>query len=150
MVSPYSVGCGKYGDNPFDHKTPQGGGPEVKYWHFGLVSWGKAPWRKKGRGRGGGIDGVPMSRRDGTFIGTLIFFVGTPPVHSYAHLIAKKKTFCCPPPPHYGPMGAGGGVGAGTVGVPICSRHGTCMGTLSFSAEALLNRVICKKHRKRL
>ncbi len=57
-----------------------------------------------------------------------------------------KNTFCCPPLwPHGGRRGA---VGAGTVGVPICSRQGTCMGTLSFFAGALLNRVMCKKTSK--
>ncbi len=43
LVSPYSVGCAKYGDTQFDHKTLQGGGPEVKYWLFGLFweGWGR-------------------------------------------------------------------------------------------------------------
>jgi hypothetical protein len=38
------------------------------------------------------------------------------------------NTFCCPP---LRPHGGGRGVGAGTVGVPMCSRHGTCMGSLT-------------------
>jgi hypothetical protein len=59
-----------------------------------------------------------------------------------------KNTLCCSP--ITAPWGRGEGGRVGTVGVPVCGRHGTCMGTLSFFARALLKCVICKKHQKRL